>query len=125
MAAPSLRAPASSEAAEAAPAPATSSYSQPVVESLEEDDIPSAPVQEAAPIRTRQAYVTKAPWETLPHPEAFPDEYKDKVLGYATGSDGKPSVTWNLPTSELAGCPDCGAASPLVFTMCPVCGTAF
>ena len=85
---------------------------------------PSIPTADVAstPVRTR---VTASQRAELPFESSLSDEDRKKIKSVTKKSDGKYEIEWNCSFEELAGCPVCGAPSPLTATRCPACGEHF
>lgn len=108
---------------------ASTSVAEPtrVTEAVQETPV-ATPITEApkrAATRTRQAIPDAAPGSDLPFYTSLSDEMKSHITNATKGANGKWTIEWDLPVTDLASCPTCEAASPLEATKCPACGLDF
>lgn len=100
----------------------------------QEEDEPSAPVEEAVPVRTftppsAPATPSIATFdnsrEALPAWDKLNEAEKAMIKGAVNKGDGRWEIEYTEKVKRPARCQECGTVSPESFTVCPGCGMVY
>lgn len=67
----------------------------------------------------------EVPGSKLPFYNTLKESFKRKITRAKKIGNEAWEIEWNVPSTELAVCPRCGAISPLEVSICPACGLDF